>query len=129
MPRTHTMAAATGRRLPNGFDVAALVCVIAALVALSGAARGTFVPLETLHADQISLDPAKLPEYALRTTLRMFAALFASLLFTLTYAPLAANSRRAGMILVPILDILQPGPILGFLSFPVTFLRGRSPSR
>jgi NitT/TauT family transport system permease protein len=123
------MAAATGRRLPNGFDVAALVCVIAALVALSGAARGTFVPLETLHADQISLDPAKLPEYALRTTLRMFAALFASLLFTLTYAPLAAKSRRAGMIMVPILDILQSVPILGFLSFTVAFFLGLFPGR
>jgi NitT/TauT family transport system permease protein len=129
MPPMRTIAAATGRRLPNGFDIAALVCVIAALVALAGAARGTFVPLETLQADQISLDLAKLPEYALRTTLRMFAALFASLLFTLTYAPLAAKSRRAGMIMVPILDILQSVPILGFLSFTVVFFLGLFPGR
>src|ERR1700683_1881949 len=51
----------------------------------------------------------------------MFAALVASLIFTFTYATLAAKSRRAEMILIPLLDILQSVPILGFLSFTVTF--------
>ena len=69
----------------------------------------------------ISLDYWQLPYYALRTTLRMFAALVASLVFTFTYATLAAKSRRAEMILIPVLDILQSVPILGFLSFTVTF--------
>jgi len=41
--------------------------------------------------------------------------------FHLTYATLAAKSRRAEMILIPVLDILQSVPILGFLSFTVTF--------
>src|ERR1700683_1911823 len=51
----------------------------------------------------------------------MFAALVASLIFTFTYATLAAKSRRAEMGLIPGLDILQSVPILGFLSFPVAF--------
>src|SRR5258708_30256380 len=51
----------------------------------------------------------------------MFAALVASLIFTFTYATLAAKSRRAEMILIPVLDILQSVPILGFLSFTVAF--------
>src|SRR5258708_12176792 len=51
----------------------------------------------------------------------MFGGLVASLIFTFTYATLAAKSRRAEMILVPLLDILQSVPILGFLSFTVTF--------
>jgi len=49
----------------------------------------------------------------------MFAALALSLLFTLTYATWAAKSERAGKLLVPILDILQSVPILGFISITV----------
>ncbi len=57
----------------------------------------------------------------------MFAALRLSFLFTFTYATLAAKSRRAEMVLIPILDILQSVPILGFLSFTVTFFLGLFP--
>ena len=57
----------------------------------------------------------------------MFAALAASLVFTFTYATLAAKSRRAEMVLIPVLDILQSVPILGFLSFTVTFFLGLFP--
>lgn len=67
----------------------------------------------------ISLNPAHLPEYALRTTLRMGIALLCSLLFTLVYAKLAVGSRRAEQILIPLLDILQSVPIMGFLSITV----------
>ena len=75
----------------------------------------------------ISLDYAYLPYYALRTTLRMFAAMAASILFTLTYATVAAKSRRAELVLIPLLDVLQSVPILGFLSFTVTFFLGLFP--
>ena len=75
----------------------------------------------------VSLDYWNLPYYALRTALRMFAALVASLVFTFTYATLAAKSRRAEMVLIPVLDILQSVPILGFLSFTVTFFLGLFP--
>ena len=57
----------------------------------------------------------------------MFAALAASLIFTFTYATLAAKSRRAEMVLIPLLDILQSVPILGFLSFTVDLLPGLFP--
>jgi NitT/TauT family transport system permease protein len=123
------MLAASGRRLPNVWDVAALLCVIGFLIAASQAARGTLVPLTALEATPIDLDPLALPGYALRTTLRMFAALVASLIFTFTYAPLAAKSRRAQLIMVPLLDILQSVPILGFLSFTVAFFMGLFPGR
>jgi NitT/TauT family transport system permease protein len=61
-----------------------------------------------------------LPEYALRTVLRMFMALVASLVFSLAYAALAAKSRQAEKVLIPTLDVLQSVPILGFLSITVT---------
>jgi NitT/TauT family transport system permease protein len=125
----HATLAAAGRRLPNTWDLVAFVCVFGALIAVAQSLRGTLVPLTALDANPINLDPWSLPEYALRTTLRMFTALFASLLFTFTYAPLAAKSRRAGLIMVPLLDILQSVPILGFLSFTVVFFMNLFPGR
>ena len=68
----------------------------------------------------ISLDPANLPNYAARSTLRMFIALCCSFSFALAYGYVAASSRRAEKILVPLLDVLQSIPVLGFLSVTVT---------
>jgi NitT/TauT family transport system permease protein len=85
--------------------------------------------MSTLKTQAISLDPANLPEYAMRTTLRMLAAMVASLVFTLVYGTLAAKSRRAGLVLVPILDILQSVPVLGYISFTVTFFLALFPGR
>ncbi len=120
---------ASVRRLPNGFDVAALLAVTALLIAVAHAARHTFAPLAVPQTSVIQLDPAYLPGYALRTVMRMFAALACSLLFTFTYATFAAKSRRAGLVLVPILDILQSLPIFGFLTFTVTFFLGLFPGQ
>jgi NitT/TauT family transport system permease protein len=120
---------ASVKRLPNAFDLAALVFISAALIAVAHAARHTFAPLSVPTEVAISLDPSYLPGYALRTVMRMFAALAASLLFTFTYATVAAKSRRAGMVLVPILDILQSLPIFGFLTFTVTFFLGLFPGQ
>ncbi len=120
---------AAGRRLPNLWDVAAVICVFGALIAVAHVARGTMVPIDAPGATEINLDPRNLPEYAVRTTLRMFAALAASLLFTFTYGTAAAKSRRAGLVLVPILDILQSVPILGFLTFTVVFFMNLFPGQ
>ncbi len=59
----------------------------------------------------------------------MLAALFASMVFTLTYATWAAKSERAGRLLVPILDILQSVPILGFISITSVFFLSLAPGR
>ncbi len=121
-------SALAGRRVPNRWDMAAMLIVMGLLVGVVDVGRGTLTtPLA--HASHIHLNPAYLPGYALRTTARMFAALFASLLFTFTFATLAAKSRRAGMVLIPILDILQSVPILGFLSFTVVFFMNLFPGR
>ncbi|WP_038903884.1 ABC transporter permease [Dickeya zeae] len=87
------------------------------------------LPLSILDASPVRLDIALLPEYALRTTLRMFVALAVSLLFTLVIATLAAKSRKAEMVIIPALDILQSVPVLGFLTFTVTFFMGLFPGR
>ena len=68
----------------------------------------------------ISTDPFQLPYYAARSLLRMFAALGLSLVFTFFYATAAARSRRAAKVLIPLLDILQSVPVLGFLAITIT---------
>ena len=130
MARTATAdLAAMRRRLPNVWDLAAILMVFGVLVALARVGPETLKPLSAPEATAISLDPSHLPAYALRTTLRMFAALFASLVFTFTFATLAAKSRRAGLVMIPLLDILQSVPILGFLSFTTVFFMGLFPGR
>jgi NitT/TauT family transport system permease protein len=117
------------RDVVTRWDVLAFVVVIGLVVFLGETSRGLFAPLTQLQLSPISLDPWHLPEYAARTTFRMFAALALSLLFTLTYATWAAKSERAGKLLVPILDILQSVPILGFISITVVFFMSLAPGR
>ena len=69
---------------------------------------------------KISTDPARLPYYAVRSLLRMFIALVLSVVFTFVYGTAAARCRRAEKVLIPLLDILQSVPILGFLTITVT---------
>ena len=117
-----------GRRaLPNQYDLLALALIFAAFIAASHLSSGLTLPIAAPESTVTSLDYAHLPYYAMRTTLRMFAAMAASLVFTFTYATLAAKSRRAELVLVPLLDVLQSVPILGFLSFTVTFFLGLFP--
>jgi NitT/TauT family transport system permease protein len=126
----YTPTALAGRRLPNRWDGAALLLVMGLLIALVGVGRGTIAtPIASIQNTAIHLSPEYLPYYALRSTARMFAALAFSLLFTFTYATLAAKSRRAGMVLIPILDILQSVPILGFLTFTTVFFLGLFPGK
>jgi NitT/TauT family transport system permease protein len=113
-------ALSLGRGLaPNFYDGVIFIVVVAAFVLVTHAAREMGEPLARLDLAPVTLDPHNLPEYALRTTLRMFAAITASLVFTFVVATLAAKSRKAELVIVPALDILQSVPVLGFLTFTV----------
>jgi len=125
----HYIPATTRRLLPNRWDLIAMPLVIGFLLFFSITARETWAPIATLQSEVISLDPSNLPEYAMRTTLRMLAAMVAALVFTLLYGTLAAKSRRAEKLLVPVLDILQSVPVLGYISFTVTFFLLMFPGR
>ena len=104
---------------PNRWDIVLLPLVTGALFLLAWGGGQMTQPFRPGEPIALSLDPANLPGYALRTTLRMAVAMLASLLFTFAYATLAARSARAERILVPLLDVLQSVPILGFLSITV----------
>lgn len=118
---------ARARFAPNRFDLIALALIGAAAVLVVHGAQQMNLPVGNLQTAPIVLDPARLPEYALRSTLRMFAAILASLLFTFVVATLAAKSRKAGLVIVPALDILQSVPVFGFLTFTVAFFMGLFP--
>src|SRR6266403_4333562 len=117
------------RDFASRWDVLAFIVVIGLIAFLGETSRGLFAPLSQLEITPLSLDPSHLPEYAARTTFRMLAGLALSLTFTLTYATWAAKSERAGKLLVPILDILQSVPILGFISITVVFFLSLAPGR
>ena len=116
------------RFVPGGWDVLAFVLVFALLIYVAGAAHGLTGSLPGLEATPISLAPGALVGYAARTALRMLIAMLASIVFTFTYATLAAKSRRAEIVLVPLLDILQSLPILGF-SITIVFFLSLTPGR
>lgn len=73
------------------------------------------------YSTHLSTSPSEIPYYAACSLLRMFVALGLSTVFTFVYATAAARLRRAEMVLIPVLDILQSVPILGFLTFTTIF--------
>jgi len=102
----------TGRLLGAALLLAALALVAVRLrPSASGAAAGL----------------ADLPGLALRSLGRMAAAYLLSLPFALAYGAGAAKSRRAGRVLLPVLDVLQSIPVLGFFPVAVAFFAGLLP--
>ena len=125
--RIATISATVASAWPNRYDLIVFVAIGALFVAIIHGAQSMHRPLEGLVANPVSLDPRNLPQYALLTTLRMFAALGFSLLFTFLVAPLAAKSKKAERVIIPALDILQSVPVLGFLTFTVVFFMNLFP--
>ena len=115
--------------MPGRWDLLAALLILGFITLFADASRLLLEPLTQLAATPISLDPGHLPEFAVRTSLRMLIALIASLVFTFTYATWAAKSPRVGSLLIPLLDILQSVPILGFISVTVVFFLSLAPGR
>ena len=101
------------------------VIVIAGIVALLGVISFLLPDITARTGVEgipstVSTNLSDLPYYALRSVFRMFVALFFSLVFTFVYGLAAARNRRLRAVLIPLLDILQSVPILGFLSATIT---------
>lgn len=108
-----------GAMTPNRWDWALLPLVLVILVTLAYAAMQMTRPFAVGQSMEISLSPDHLPYYLLRTILRMFMALGVSLLFSLLFAAIAAKYRAAEKAMIPLLDILQSVPILGFQAIAI----------
>lgn len=104
---------------PNRWDWILLPMVLALLVAVAFGAMQMARPFTVGQATPVSLDPMYLPYYLLRTMLRMFTALACSLLFSFVFAAIAAKYQAAEKVMVPLLDILQSVPILGFQAIAI----------
>lgn len=64
---------------------------------------------------EIDLSASALPLYTALSLARGVIAYVISLTFTLVYGTIAAHNHRAERVMIPIIDILQGIPVLGFL--------------
>jgi NitT/TauT family transport system permease protein len=64
--------------------------------------------------EEIPVEVRRLPAYAAWSFLRMLCAYVLALGFSISYGYVAATNRRAERVLMPLLDILQSVPVLGF---------------
>ncbi len=113
---------------PNFWDLAALLVVLAIIIVLAIAAKEMSSPFDLGQPITIHLSALYLPDYALRTVMRMFIAMGVSLLITFIFGTWAAKSRHAERIIIPMVDILQSVPILGFLTISVPTFIGLFPN-
>jgi NitT/TauT family transport system permease protein len=104
---------------PNRWDWALLPLVLVVLAALAFGAMQMSRPFIVGQPTPISLDPIYLPYYLLRTMLRMFTALGFALLFSFVFAAVATKYKAAEKVLIPLLDVLQSVPILGFQAIAI----------
>ncbi|MCX7116971.1 MAG: ABC transporter permease subunit [Legionellales bacterium] len=111
-------------RLFNRWDILLLILIFSILFLLSLAGKQMATPYALGTPLSISLAPSELPFYALRTVLRLFIGLILSLIFSMIVGSLAAKSRRAELVIIPAMDILQSVPVLSFLAITITcFIR------
>jgi len=94
-------------------DIAVFASVFAAIFGLYSIGRSWLGPVRVESA--ISQNPRSLPLYALYSLVRILIAYAFSLVFALAYGYAAAKSKRAEIVLIPLLDILQSIPVLSFL--------------
>jgi NitT/TauT family transport system permease protein len=108
-------------------DIAVFAAVFAAIFGLYSIGRSWFGPVKV--EAEISQNPRSLPLYALYSLVRILVAYALSLAFALVYGYAAAKSKRAEMILIPLLDILQSIPVLSFLPAVMLAMVAVFPSR
>jgi NitT/TauT family transport system permease protein len=94
-------------------DLAVVAALGGVVFAASRLVGGAVLPMRP--AVEIDLSAAALPGYALLSLTRGLAAFALSLAFSLGYGYWAARDRAAERVLIPLLDVLQSVPVLGFM--------------
>jgi NitT/TauT family transport system permease protein len=105
----------SGSRLPWYLliDLGVFLCVLAGIYGVYSIGRSWLGPVPA-HVT-ISQSPRALPLYAFYSLVRLGLAYVLSMVFALSYGYVAARSKYAEVVLVPLLDILQSIPVLSFL--------------
>jgi NitT/TauT family transport system permease protein len=121
LPTVHATPLPPAAKRPAGsrwawaflIDIAVFLFVFATIFGIYAIGRTWLGPAHPQAL--ISQNPRDLPLYALYSLVRMVIAYAISLVFALAFGYLAASSRRAEMVMIPLLDILQSIPVLSFL--------------
>jgi NitT/TauT family transport system permease protein len=107
--------------------MAVFISLFAVIFGVYSIGRSWFGPVRV--EAEISQNPRSLPLYALYSLVRILVAYAVSLIFALAYGYVAAKSRRAEIVLIPLLDILQSIPVLSFLPPVMLAMVSLFPSR
>ena len=108
-------------------DIGVFVAVFALVFGVYSIGRSWMGPVRP--EAEISQSPSSLPLYALYSLVRLLIAYGISLVFALAYGYAAAKSKRAELVLIPLLDILQSIPVLSFLPGVMLAMVALFPSR
>ena len=108
-------------------DVVVLIAVGALIASLISFGRQFTAPYQATTV--IDLSFSSLPKYTFFSLCRGFAAYILSLAFTLIYGTIAAHNHRAEKVMMPVLDVLQAIPVLGFLPGLVLAMIALFPTR
>ena len=108
-------------------DIAVFMAVFGVIFGVYSIGRSWLGPVRV--EAEISQDPRSLWAYALYSLVRILVAYGISLVFALAYGYAAAKSKRAELVLIPLLDILQSIPVLSFLPGVMLAMVALFPSR
>ncbi len=112
-------------KLPHDILTSVLICGLFVAFILGLNMMGGEINSST---SQINLDPKNLPFYCFKTAIRFICAMIFSVIFAILYATIAAKNKRMGKLLIPVLDLFQSVPVIGYISFSVTFFIGLFPN-
>ncbi|RYE06485.1 MAG: ABC transporter permease subunit [Rickettsiaceae bacterium] len=101
-------------------NIIAFLIVNLAVIFVAWGVKAMSTPIEITQNQTITLLLSDLFFYSLRTLLRMLIAIVISVIVALPLAVIIAKSAKVEQILLPMLDVLQSVPILGYISFTVT---------
>jgi len=133
--RTHTKAQHGSERATRGIQkfiprpiqrrvqqsLISLVLILGLITLVVGVVRGG-LHLAELRPEQVTLD--ELPSALMLSLMRVVSSYIASLFFSFVLGLLAARTRLGEKIIIPILDILQSVPVVGFFPAAIAFFIG-----
>ncbi len=108
-------------------DIAVFIAVFGVIFGVYSIGRSWLGPVRV--EAEISQNARSLPAYAVYSLVRILVAYALSLVFALAYGYAAAKSKRAEIVLIPLLDILQSIPVLSFLPGVMLAMVALFPSR
>src|SRR5271156_1373372 len=94
--------------------------VLASIVALFFAFHRRELVLP-LHRPRLPVNARQLPYYAFCSLARMTVAYVIAMIFSIIYGLLAGRSRAWERILIPVIDVAQSVPVVGFFPAAIYF--------